>query len=352
MKTLLHLPRAQRTGLPTAVAVIALGPLLVGGLLVSATAPALAASAVTLGTAESFVVLAGSGITNTGATTLSGDLGTYPTTTITGSGLITFASGSDHGGDRVTQQAKSDLDAAYGRAASQATDTAIVTDLGGQRLTAGVYTSASTIGLTGELTLDGGGQTDSVFVFQAGSSLTTASASRVRLVGGAQACNVFWQIDESATLGTGSTFRGSLMAHTSITVTTGVTVEGRVLARGGAVTLDNDVITAPVCATATGGTSPSASPATSAGPSTSASPSASPVTGAAPAGPGVSDGPSPSITPPGTTSRQITAVPTGSVDTGDGSASGAPGAPLAATLILGAAAATAATVVRRRRTAP
>ena len=151
----------------------------------------------------------------------------------------------NHGGDAVTQGAKNDLVTAYDTAAGEGPTNPIVADLGGQTLTPGVYNSASSIGLTGDLTLNAGGDPNAVFVFQAGSSLITASTSRVNLVNGAQSCNVFWQVGSSATLGTGSTFRGTVMALTSITVTTAVTVDGRVLARNGAVTLDTDTITRP-----------------------------------------------------------------------------------------------------------
>ncbi|MEU8272280.1 ice-binding family protein, partial [Sphaerisporangium sp. NPDC049002] len=107
-----------------------------------------------------------------------------------------------------------------------------------------VYDSAAgTFQITGNLTLDAQGDPDAVFVFQAASTLITASASTVTLTGGAQAYNVFWQVGSSATLGTGSTLAGDILALTSITVTTGVTVNGRTLARNGAVTLDTDTIT-------------------------------------------------------------------------------------------------------------
>jgi hypothetical protein len=206
-----------------------------------------AASAVPLGAADGFAVLAGSGITNTGATTVNGDIGTFPTTTITGIGTMTV-NGTNQAGDGVTQQAKTDLVTAYNTAAGQGPTSPIVADLGGQTLTAGVYNSASSIGLTGALTLDAAGNPGAVFVFQAGSTLTTASASRINLINGAQSCNVFWQIGSSATLGTGSSFMGTILASASITVTTGVTVDGRVLARDGAVTLDSDTITRATCA--------------------------------------------------------------------------------------------------------
>lgn len=214
-----------------------------------------AGTGVPLGTADSFAVLAGSGITNTGPTTVNGDLGTYPTTSISGTASLTVT-GTNHGGDAVTQQAKTDLVTAYNTAAGEGPTSPIAADLGGQTLKPGVYNSASSIGLTGTLTLDGGGNPGAVFVFQAGSTLTTASASNVSLVNGAQSCNVFWQVGSSATLGTGSSFRGTILALTSITVTTGTTVEGRVLARDGAVTLDTDTITKPSCAAATATASP------------------------------------------------------------------------------------------------
>jgi hypothetical protein len=137
---------------------------------------------------------------------------------------------------------------AYTTAAGEGPTTAIAADLAGQTLAPGVYNSASSIGLSGALTLNGGGNPNAIFVFQAGSTLTTGSASQINLINGAQSCNVFWQVGSSATLGTGSTFRGTIIALTSITVTTGVTVDGRVLARNGAVTLDTDTITRPTCA--------------------------------------------------------------------------------------------------------
>ena len=233
---------SRPVGATLLVAVFAAGMLvtLVGG-------AAAAATAVPLGTAHNFAVLAGSGITNTGPTTITGDLGTYPTTTMTGTGSLTVH-GTNHHGDAVTQQAKTDLVTAYNTAAAEGPTSPISADLGGQNLSPGVYNSASSIGLTGTLTLNAHGHPNATFVFQAGSSLTTASASNVKLVNGAQACNVFWQVGSSATLGTGSSFRGSILAKTSITVTTGVTVHGRVLARNGAVTLDTDTIHRSTCA--------------------------------------------------------------------------------------------------------
>jgi hypothetical protein len=209
-----------------------------------------AASAVPLGTTSGFGVLAGAGITNTGPTTINGDIGSYPTTSISGTGSMTI-NGTNQGGDGLTQQAKTDLVTAYNNAAGQGPTTPITADLGGQTLVPGVYNSASSVGLTGTLTLNGGGDPSAVFIFQAGSTLTTASASQIVLANGTQACNVFWQVGSSATLGTGSSFLGTVLAAQSITVTTGVTIDGRVLAQNGAVTLDTDTISAPSCTTPT-----------------------------------------------------------------------------------------------------
>lgn len=202
---------------------------------------------VNLGIAVNFAVLAGSGITNTGPTTITGDVGTFPTTTETGFGTVTII-GTNHGGDGVTQGAKIDLVTAYNDAAGRTPVTAVSGDIGGQTFTPGVYNSSSSLGITGTLTLDGQGDPNAVFIFQIGSTLTTASGSSVVLINGARGCNIFWQVGSSATLGTGSTFQGTIMALTSITVTTGVVVNGRLLARNGAVTLDTNTITVTICA--------------------------------------------------------------------------------------------------------
>ena len=231
--------------------------------------PASAAEApVGLGTAGSYSVLGGQTVTNTGPTTLNGDLGVSPGTAITGFPPGTTG-GTIHAGDAQAGQAQSALTIAYDDAASRAPTANVSGDLVGTTLTAGVYNASGPLALSGTLTLDGQGNPDAVFIFQAASTLTTATASQVSMINGAQACHVFWQIGSSATLGTASTFKGTIMALTSISVTTGAVVQGRALARNGAVTLDNDSFTSPNCAA-----SPTPTPSTTA-PSSSPPPSAS-----------------------------------------------------------------------------
>lgn len=201
-----------------------------------------AATAPQLGTAQNFTVLAGSTITNTGATVVTGELGLSPGTSVTGfpPGVVT---GTRHITDGAALQAKNDLITAYNGAANAPTTSNLTgQNLGGKNLIPGVYRFSSSAQLTGTLTLSGRG----IFIFKIGSALTTASHSVVQLTNGAQACQVFWQVGSSATLGTTSRFQGSLMARTSITLTTGANVPaGRLMARSGAVTLDGNRIARP-----------------------------------------------------------------------------------------------------------
>jgi hypothetical protein len=215
----------------------------VGG--VGALSARAATPTVSLGTAANFAVLAGSTVTNTGPTTITGDLGLSPGSAVTGfppGQLI----GTMHVADGAALKAKEDLAAAYDDAAARPTTATVPVELGGTTKTPGVYESpAGTFGITGTLTLDAQGDPNAVFIFKAASTLITASASSVNLVNGARSANVFWKIGSSATLGTYSILRGNVMALASITVTTGVTVDGRTLARTAAVTLDTDTITRP-----------------------------------------------------------------------------------------------------------
>jgi hypothetical protein len=212
---------------------------------------AIAAAQVPLGTAASYGVLGASTVTNTGPTVINADLGVSPGAAITGfpPGIRT---GATHAADAAALQAQNDATTAYNFLAGQACGTILTGDLGGRTLTPGVYCFASSAQLTGMLTLDAQGVATSQFIFQIGSTLTTASASSVALVNGAQACNVWWQMGSSATLGTTTAFVGTLIALASNTLTTGATLNGRAIARTGAVTLDSNVITPSACAIAPG----------------------------------------------------------------------------------------------------
>ena len=203
-----------------------------------------------LGSAQTFAVLGGSTVTNLGATTVTGDLGVDPGLAITGFPPGILMGGAVHAGDALALQAQTDVTAAYGVLASEAcTEDLTGTDLGGLTLTPGVYCFTSSAQLTGALTLDAQGHADAVFVFKIKSTLVSASNASVEVINGGGDCGVFWQVGSSATLGTGTAFVGSILALTSISITTGVTLSGRALARNGAVTMDHDVISASACTT-------------------------------------------------------------------------------------------------------
>lgn len=211
---------------------------------------------INLGTAESFAVLAGTTITNTGPTTIGGDIGgnigVSPGSSVTGFPPGIVSDGTIHTADATALQAQVDLVTAYNDAASRAVSSDLTgQDLGGMTLTTGVYSFSSSAQLTGTLTLDAQGDPEAVFIFQIGSTLTTAPSSVVSLINGARFCRVFWQVGSSATLETNSNFSGHIFALTSIAVQNGTTVQGQLLARNGAVTLDNNTITNGVCETIT-----------------------------------------------------------------------------------------------------
>lgn len=266
-----------------------------------------------LGTATSFAVLAGPTVTNTGPSSISGKLGVSPGKAVTGFPPAVLTNGTQHKADGVALQAKADLKTAYLDAAGRTPATAIPVELSGRTLKPGVY-SGGALGITGALTLDAGGDPSAVFVFKAASTLITGPGSRVNLINGASSCNVFWQVTSSATLGAGSTFRGTIMALSSISLKAAATVDGRVLARNGAVTLISNTIRRSPCVV--GGTTSAAT------------------------------------SPTATTGSQVTHVPSGGLATGDGSTGGrgsdAP-ALLTGGLILAGFGGAAAVATRRRR---
>jgi hypothetical protein len=240
-------PGLTRGPLTAALVVVAL---LVAGVFASGAR----AAGGPLGTADTFAVLAGTTVTNTGPSVISGDVGLSPGSSVTGFPPGTVINGTIHTTDAVAAQAQSDLTTAYNVFAGQPSSASVSADLAGSTLTPGVYTSSNStpgLGLSGALTLDAQGDPNAVFVFQAQSTLTVGSGSHVLLINGAQPCNVYWQIGSSATIGSGAQFVGNIMALTSVSLNTTATLDGSALARNGAVTLDDNVITKAPCSTNT-----------------------------------------------------------------------------------------------------
>jgi hypothetical protein len=202
-------------------------------------------AAVALGTTSGFAILAGSTVTNTGNTVVTGDLGLSPGSSVTGfpPGIV---NGTQHVNDATAATAKTDLTTAYNDAAGRSTGAITVSgDLTGLTLTPGLYKSTSTLAISGTLTLSALGNQNAHFIIQMASTLTTGPGSQVILSGGAQAKNIVWQVGTSATLGTNSKFKGTIMADQSITLKTGARLDGRALARIGAVTLDTNAVAIP-----------------------------------------------------------------------------------------------------------
>ncbi|HEV7231634.1 MAG TPA: ice-binding family protein [Bacteroidia bacterium] len=199
---------------------------------------------ITMSGSSSLAILAGSAITSTGATVITGDMGLSPGTSVGGfpPGIL---NGTKHINDNISNQAKLDLTAAYNDAAGR-TSTNIVTlsgNIGGLTLTPGLYKSTSSLAVSsGDLTFDAKGNANAVFIIQIASTLTTTSGRKVILSGNAQAKNIFWQVGSSATFGTTSVFKGTIMAMQSITFDTGATLDGKALARTGAVIMSGNTI--------------------------------------------------------------------------------------------------------------
>lgn len=203
-----------------------------------------AQATVSMAGASTLAVLAGSAVTSTGATVINGNLGLSPGTSVGGfpPGIL---NGTLHINDSIANQAKLDLTSAYNDAAGR-TATDIVTlsgNIGGLTLTPGLYKSTSSLAISsGDVTFDARGNANAVFILQIASTLTTTSGRKVILSGGASASNIFWQVGTSATFGTTSVMKGTVMAMQSISFATGATLDGRALARTAAVTMAGNTI--------------------------------------------------------------------------------------------------------------
>ncbi|MHB2029021.1 MAG: ice-binding family protein [Acidimicrobiales bacterium] len=309
---------------------------------------ALAATAVNLGSAAPYAVLAGSTITNTGASVISGDIGLSPGTSITGFPPGTV-SGTTDKADSASLAAMTASTDAYAVAAAETPFSTVAGGTLGGTLSPGTYQSGSSLSLTGTLTLNGGGNANAVFIFQAGSTLTTATGSAVILENGAQACNVFWQVGSSATLGTSTAFAGTILAQTSATLDTGATLQGRVQAQSGAVTLDDNTISVPTCSAATPTTTTTTPTTTTTTPTTTTTtPTTTTTTPTTTTTTTTPVAVTPTSTPPSSTG---TVIPVGAPATGEGGGAG-PGSAVLGLIGLSAvavAAGAASVALRSRR---
>ena len=303
--------RARRSYFASLHGQLIVGAIVAAVALVAFTATSDAAQPrVGLGTANDFAVLAGSTITNLGPTTIAGDIGLAPGTSVTGFGpganSVTQV-GALHVADAVAVQAKSDLVLAYNDAAGRGPATPIGRELGGLTLPAGVYDSpVGFFQITGTLTLDAENDPDAVFIFQMESTLITAPASAVNVINGGDPCNVIWQVGSSATLDTTTSFKGTILALTSISLNTGATIiPGRALARNGAVTMDTNTIAPGPC---TAGAAATPAPTATPRPARTATPTAA-ATVVPTAGP---TSPPPLAAPPASTA---TSTPTARTST-------------------------------------
>lgn len=239
---------SPRRATATAAATFALAALLVASTGQAANAVALP---VPLGTAAGFAVLASTTVTNTGLTAISGDIGVNPGSAVVGFPPGIQTAGAAYIADPVSLQARTDASNAFTSASGQAGPTNIPVELGGTVRLPDLYESGGAFTINGTLTLDGGGDPAAIFIFRSASTLITGSASTVTLINQANPCNVFWIVASSATLGTTSTISGTILSATSISAATGTTVNGRLLALNGAVTLDATTVTSTGCSAVT-----------------------------------------------------------------------------------------------------
>ncbi len=212
----------------------------------SGGSPGAVAAAPSLASASAFAVLGASTVTCANVSTVTGDVGVSPGTAITGFDPNCTITGTMHAGDAVAAQAHADLATAYGALKAVACEHNLTgKDLGGQTLAPGVYCFDTTVGLTGALTLDGGGDSNATWIFQIGTAMTTGSSSSVVMAGSGKPGNVFWQVGSSGTIATGTAFQGNILASASITLVSGSNLVGRALALNAAVTSDHNAVSLP-----------------------------------------------------------------------------------------------------------
>ena len=228
----------------TRLAVVSVGALAIAGITVAGSSAAV--TPISLCSANSFDLVVGGGLTNVGQSTISGDLALAPLVSFTDTGTVTVK-GAYHFGDAAAVAAQANIGTAYGLAASENPSVVIVSELTGQTLLPGIYTNVAGISLNGTVNLDAQNNPNAIFVLQTPLALTTGAASHINLVNGAQACNVFWQVGTTSSLGAGSDFKGNLLGKGNFTSAAGSVVQGRVLITQGSASLNATQISGPSC---------------------------------------------------------------------------------------------------------
>lgn len=234
----------NKEGIFTRLAIMTVGALTIAGLSIPTSSAAI--SPVTLGSANNFGLIAGGGLTNSGQSTLTGDLALTPVISYADAGLLTVK-GAYHFGDSAALAAQSAATTSYGMAISESPSVVIAAELAGQTLLPGIYTNVSGLSVNGTLNLDAQNNPNALFVLQTPLALSTGAASHITLLNGAQACNVYWQVGTTSTIGAGSDFKGNLLGKGNFASAAASVILGRVFIGQGSVALNATQITRPVC---------------------------------------------------------------------------------------------------------